>query len=281
MFRASFARIRAFRRTVWNFYRTNGRHELPWRLPAGRQGKRDPYRILVSEIMLQQTQVERVQVHYGNWLKKFPTVRALANAPLSEVLKSWQGLGYNRRAKMLHDAAKEIVEKYHGVFPKDAAALETLRGVGPYTARAIAAFAYNADGIFIETNIRTVVTYHFFPRKKKVTDAEVLKLLEETYPRGRAREWYAALMDYGSHLKRSGVRINAKAKGYVKQSMFRGSAREARGAILKVLTKGSCSRKYLEGILGPNRREQVMFQLMKLTKEGMVELRGNLARLPA
>lgn len=142
-----------FRRLVWAHYKKHGRHELPWRKTH------DPYRILVSEVMLQQTQVQRVQPYYREFLKQFPTARRLAEAPLSEVLKAWQGLGYNRRAKMLHAAAKEIAK--HGM-PKTALELEKLPGVGPYTARAVATFAYDADEILIETNIRTVVFHHFF-----------------------------------------------------------------------------------------------------------------------
>ena len=147
-----------FKDTVWKYYREHGRSDLPWRKTT------DPYRILVSEVMLQQTQVERVIPYYTRFLKKFPTVRALAKAPLSQVLIAWQGLGYNRRAKMLHEAAKEVVRGHGGLFPRTALELEKLPGVGPYTAHAVAAFAYNEDGICIETNIRTAVTHHFFPK---------------------------------------------------------------------------------------------------------------------
>jgi len=123
--------VQAFRTTVWNHYRRHGRHTLPWRTTT------NPYRILVSEVMLQQTQVERVIPYYKTFLRAFPTVQTLAQAPLSRVLTLWQGLGYNRRAKMLHEAAKQVVAQYGGRMPHDAEALETLRGVGPYTARAV------------------------------------------------------------------------------------------------------------------------------------------------
>ncbi len=261
-----------FRNLVWNYYRAHGRHDLPWRKTT------NPYRILVSEVMLQQTQVERVKGYYSAWLKKFPTPKALAEASLSDVLKLWQGLGYNSRGKRLWDAGKIIAKSG---FPKTASELEKLPGIGPYTARAVMAFAHNSDEIFIETNIRTAVTYHFFPKKKVVTDAEILKILEKAHPKGKSREWYAALMDYGAHLKRSGVKLNSKAKGYTKQARFGGSDREARGAILKELAKGTKTSTRLLGLLGDDRKPQLALQLAKLLKEGMVERKGKTYRLPS
>jgi A/G-specific adenine glycosylase len=230
--------------------------------------------------MLQQTQVERVIPYFEEWLRLFPNTRSLAKAPLSNVLRAWQGLGYNRRAKNLQLAAKAIVTEHKGVFPKSVEALEALPGIGPYTARAVAAFAFNQDVVFIETNIRTVVTHHFFPGTTKVDDKQILEILTQTLPKGRAREWYSALMDYGSYLKRSGVRINARAKNYTKQAKFAGSAREARGAVLKALAKGPRASGFLTEILGPSRRMQVKAQLASLTKEGMIELKGGKFRLP-
>lgn len=262
-----------FRKLVWAHYKKEGRHDLPWRKT------KDPYKILVSEVMLQQTQVERVIPFYKNFLKQFPNVRALASAPLAEVLRAWQGLGYNRRAKMLHQAAKEVVEKHGGKFPKTRAELKALPGIGPYTAGAVAAFAYNEDGIFIETNIRTAVTHHFFPKRKKVSDKEIIKILEQVFPAGKSREWYSALMDYGAHLKKSGVKLNAKSKHYIKQSAFKGSLREARGAILRALASGPVSRAKLSGILGAHRREQVMKALEALLVEGFVLKKGRRYRL--
>ncbi len=268
-----------FKDIVWKYYREHGRHELPWRKTT------DAYRILVSEVMLQQTQVERVIPYYARFLKKFPTVRALAASPLSQVLIEWQGLGYNRRAKMLHEAAKAVVGLHNGTFPASAAELEELPGIGPYTAGAITAFAHNQDGLFIETNIRTAITHHFFNTESdnrnqstiiydsalfKIDDREIMKVLEKVFPKGQAREWYAALMDYGTYLKRSGVRINAKAKGYAKQSTFKGSAREARGAILRALVTGPKKASELVQLLGTDRKEQLNAQITALTNDGLV-----------
>lgn len=285
-----------FRNIVWKYWKEQGRHDLPWRKTT------DPYKILVSEVMLQQTQVERVIPHYRSFLERFPTVRALAEAPLSEVLISWQGLGYNRRAKMLHEAAKCILTqqpvstaqkntRLNLVFPENASELEKLPGIGPYTAGAVVAFAYNHDGIFVETNIRTVITHHFFSTQQLgktvsqntiiydsildlVDDRDIRKVLEKVYPQGRAREWYAALMDYGAHLKRSGVRINAKAKDYKKQSAFRGSGREVRGAIVRALSGTSQTESALTKLFPKERASQMEEQIEKLAKEGIIVKKG-------
>ncbi|MEK7510977.1 MAG: A/G-specific adenine glycosylase [Patescibacteria group bacterium] len=264
---------RKFRNLVFKHYELHGRHDLPWRKTT------DAYKILVSEVMLQQTQVERVIPYYKKFLRQFPTVGVLAKAPLSDVLCAWQGLGYNRRAKMLYEAAKVVVRDYKGRMPLHAESLVLLPGVGSYTAQAVAAFAHNADGIFIETNIRTAVTHHFFSDRESVTDAEVLEILNEAYPKGRAREWYAALMDYGSHLKRSGIRVNAKAKGYIKQSTFEGSNRQARGAILRTLVRKPTTKRSLVSLLGKERREQMETALQALIDEGVVVTSAGTASL--
>lgn len=231
--------------------------------------------------MLQQTQVERVVPFYKKFIQKFPTPHKLAAAPLSEVVKSWQGLGYNRRAKMLHEAAKEFSRfDLKSKFPRSnlVAELEKLSGVGPYTARAVAAFAYNKDVAVIETNIRTVVLHHFFPKKKRVSDKEIEKILKRTLPKGKSREWYSALMDYGAYLKRSGISHNARSERYVKQSKFAGSLREARGALLRALARGTASHARLTELCGAPRRSQLRMALRALRAEGLVEkVAGNYA----
>ena len=253
---------------MWRYYRAHGRNTLPWRHTFS------PYHILVSEIMLQQTQVERVIPFYWRFLEKFPTVQRLANAPLSEVIKVWQGLGYNRRAQKLYLAAQEIVGHYRGSFPKTAEQIALLPGVGSYTAHAVAAFAFNRDGIFIETNIRTAVIHHFFDDKENISDEQIAKVLEQVSPKGKSREWYSALMDYGAYLKRSGISHNARSKKYVKQSKFVGSLREARGTILRELARGAASPVHLIELLDASRRAQMRTALQALGMEKLIERRG-------
>ncbi len=197
--------------------------------------------------MLQQTQVERVIPFYANFLKQFPTAKALAKAPLSKVLVAWQGLGYNRRAKFLHEAAKVIAKSG---FPNTVEGMEALPGVGHYTARAVAAFAFNKPEVFVETNIRTVF-FHHFEFKKQMSDAELLPYVAESLRRSKMqpRDFYAALMDYGTYLKKQGIKLNSKSKHYTKQSKFEGSARQKRAAALRDLLKAGASEAELEKVL--------------------------------
>lgn len=266
-----------FRRLVWRYYRVHGRHDLPWRRTH------DLYKILVSEVMLQQTQVDRVVPFYMSFIKKFPTAKILAAAPLSDVLRAWQGLGYNRRAKMLHDAAAELVAVQISSYRTNPELLERLPGVGPYTARAVAAFAYNKDVVVVETNIRTVMIHHFFPEIKNVRDKNIEEVLQSVLPKGRAREWYSALMDYGAYLKRSGISHNGRVQGYVKQARFTGSLREARGVLLRELTAKPSSREDLLRVvfqrLGEERREQIGRALDNLCREGLAQRHGRYYRL--
>lgn len=225
--------VRAFRRTLLTYHTRHGRHHLPWRKTT------NPYRILVSEVMLQQTQVERVVPYYTHFLKQFPTVRALVNSSLEEVLRAWQGLGYNRRAKMLHDAAKQVVQEHGGRMPTRYEALVALPGVGDYTAKAVRTFAYHEKEFLIETNVRSVFIHHFFPKKQRVTDKEILRMVEETFPaRIHPARWYAAIMDYGTHLKKQVKNPSRKSAAHVRQSPFKGSRREIRGAILRAHLHG-------------------------------------------
>lgn len=184
--------------------------------------------------MLQQTQVERVIPKFEAFIQQFPSIKSLSQAKLSDVLRAWQGLGYNRRAKFIWQAAQAIIDQ-GGEFPKTVAELEKLPGIGPYTASAIACFSYNQPVVLIETNVRTIFLYHFFPQQHQVSDKELLPLIKETVDTSNPREWYWALMDYGSYLKKSVPNPSRQSKQYTKQSSFAGSQRQARGEILRML----------------------------------------------
>jgi A/G-specific adenine glycosylase len=215
---------------VWDYYKKHGRHSLPWRKTT------NPYRILVSEVMLQQTQVTRVLPKYKSFLKKFPNFTSLAHAPRRHVLIEWQGLGYNRRAKYLHQTAQEVT-KGKKRLPKTYVELKTLPGVGDYTARAVCVFAHGQALPLIETNIRTVFIHHFFRKNEHVSDAELFHIAEEVLDTKHPREWNWALMDYGTFLKEQGITTHRKSTQYVKQKPFKGSDRELRGMIIRELSK--------------------------------------------
>jgi len=209
------------------YWKRYGRHSLPWRQTT------DPYAILVSEVMLQQTQVDRVVPYFTRWMEAFPTPAELAKAPLTDVLALWSGLGYNRRAKFLHEAAKCIVARHEGVVPSAYEELRALPGVGEYTAKAVRVFAFDEPEVLIETNVRSVFIHHFFPRARSVSDARLIPLIAAALDTRRPREWYAALMDYGTFLKATTPNPSRKSRHHTKQSRFAGSLREVRGAILK------------------------------------------------
>ena len=223
--------IAEFREAVLNHYREKGR-SFPWRETS------DPWLILISEVMLQQTQTDRVVPYWLRWRDLWPDPASLAAAPLDAVLREWSGLGYNRRARFLKNAALDLVTRFNGLVPAEPAALETLSGIGPYTARAIACFAFGAAEIFVETNIRAAVLHFFFPGRGLVKDSELLPLLEQSLDRTDPRRWHWALMDYGAALKRLTVNPNRRSAHYVKQSAFPGSLRQARGAALRSLASG-------------------------------------------
>lgn len=243
--------------------RAHGRHSLPWR------ATHDPYAVLVSEFMLQQTPVHRVVAYFERWMQIFPKVHALADAPLPTVLAEWNGLGYNRRAKLLHECAKKIVEEWGGTIPRDRAALESLPGIGPYTAGAIRAFAFDEPDVFIETNIRAACIHHFFPRTQSVSDEQLLPILKRILSRTRSsRAWYAALMDYGAYIKKSQVNPSRRSRHHTKQKPFFGSMREMRGAIVRTLI----ARASLRGLSGDKR---FLHAIHALEREGIVVHRGS------
>ena len=208
---------------------------MPWRETD------DPYRIFVSEIMLQQTQVSRVEEKYKQFIAAFPDFATLDRASLSMVYSVWQGLGYNRRALSLKKAAKIVATEHQGKLPDTQEALVSLPGIGKSTASSILAFAFNRPVVFVETNIRTVFIHFFFPKKITVTDDEILPLVEKCIYKKAPRIWYWALMDYGTMLKKTGHDKNANSAHYVKQTRFEGSRRQLRGTILKALLSNGCS----------------------------------------
>lgn len=262
--------------TVWNYYDAHGRHDLPWRKPDA-DGSFDPYKIMVSEIMLQQTQVGRVIPKYQEFLQQFPAVSALAKAPLADVLQAWSGLGYNRRAKFLWQAAQYVQHQCQGVFPRTVDELVALPGVGKNTAGAIATYAYQTAVPFIETNIRTVYIHHFFADHTDVSDAALLPYITQTlHERGddrSPREWYWALMDYGAFLKKQGVGQIDRSEHYKKQAPLKGSVREVRGLILKQLAKQDLAEELLAERVPADERFQAA--LDALVKEGLVERSAN------
>jgi A/G-specific adenine glycosylase len=279
-----------FQKAIRDYYRTHPR-PMPWRRARDR---RDPYRILISEIMLQQTQVARVIPFYENFIKKFPDFGKLARAKTSEVLKAWQGLGYNRRALALQKLAREVATKYNGKLPRGADELIKLPGIGPYTAGAIRAFAFNEPDIFIETNIRRVFIHFFFPpgkaHAKKVTDAALHRYIERTLDRKNPREWYWALMDYGAMLGSDVANPNRRSAHYTRQSKFAGSDREIRGKILRELLvagdktgnkkgdKKKISISYIiEKLVEPP--ERVSKILQGLAREGFIVKNGRSIRI--
>lgn len=223
--------------------------DMPWRLDTR------PYYVLVSELMLQQTQVGRVIPKFEQFIAVFPDEFALARASLAEVLVVWQGLGYNRRAQFLWRAVRMIVDEFCGRFPNSDADLLRLPGVGKNTAGAIAAYAYNRPSVFIETNVRTVYLHHLFADADAVTDADIMQELLATLDRTHPRKFYWALMDYGTYLKSQGIKAHVRSRHYRIQSPLEGSVRQVRGQIIKVLAKhGALRDEQLRNLVAADER---------------------------
>jgi A/G-specific adenine glycosylase len=254
--------IPQFQKFVLAFYRKRGR-AFPWR------ETHDPYAILVSEIMLQQTQTERVVPKYEAFLKEFPTVKDLACASAADVVRMWMGLGYYRRALNLHRAALVVSEEHSGTFPQTLEGLRELPGVGPYTASAVAAFAFGVASPMIETNIRTVYLATFFRDREGVSDAEILEMVERSLYRRDPRRWFYALMDLGVELKKSTKGINTRSKHYTKQSKFQGSHRQVRAAVLKSISEVPRSKAKIVTEL-PFEKLRIEQALVELEQEGFI-----------
>lgn len=261
---------REFQELVWQKGRELYR-DMPWRRNT------QSYYILVSELMLQQTQVSRVIPKFNQFIGTFPDERSLAAAPLADVLKLWSGLGYNRRAKFLQDAAKKVVSDFGGVVPSNKADLLTLPGVGVGTAGAVMVYAHNQPEIFIETNVRSVYFHHFFADDVVVTDAELVPIIQATIDREHPREWYWALMDYGAWLKQNGGGRIRQSKHYKKQSPLSGSVREVRGQIVQYLSVRDAPVATLRADLAADDRFDPA--LNGLVADGLVSRTGDVLHL--
>jgi A/G-specific adenine glycosylase len=270
--RLSPAAVDRFRRHLYRFFHEQGR-QMPWRTTS------DPYRILVSEIMLQQTRVERVVLKYEPFLNAFPDVWSLARAPLRDIMARWQGLGYNRRALALMGIARRLVAEFQGCLPASVETLRTFPGIGEATAGALAAFAFNQPAVFIETNIRRVFLHCFFPGQSGVRDREILPLVDQTLDRRQPRPWYYALMDYGAMLKRAAPNPNRRSAHHQRQAPFADSDRQIRGLILKALLKApALSPEALVQAVGKP-PERTTGLILSLINEGFLEQEGGLLRI--
>lgn len=257
-FQGSEDSLTVFKKIIWDYYRTFGRI-FDWRQTD------DPYHIVVSEIMLQQTQTHRISQKYQQFVAQFPTFEALANASIKDVITAWSGLGYNRRALYLQRTAQIVVIEYNSTLPASPEILVTLPGIGKATAASICAFAFNRPTIFIETNIRTVYLHFFFQNKTDITDAQLLPIIEQTVEKDNARHWYYALMDYGVMLKQHVPNPSRRSAHHTVQSKFEGSDRQIRGAILRLLTQHvQLDKSKLIAIVNkePERTEKIMDDLV-------------------
>lgn len=235
--------ITSVQNKILSFYDEHGR-DLPWRQTQ------DPYNVWVSEVMLQQTQVSRVIPKYESWTDRYPDVHDAANASFADILELWEGLGYNNRAKWLHDACQQVLDEHDGALPRSADELQSLPGVGPYTARAIKIFAYNDDVVTVDTNIRRVLISEL-GLSESLEEDDLYDVAEQLLPEGRSREWHNALMDYGAQEATSAATGISPTST---QSAFDGSVRQARGEILRRLQNGPVTRDALNDAF-PNRGE--------------------------
>lgn len=269
---AELSSIDSFKCFIWNFYHQNKR-EFVWR------NIDNAYAIVVSEIMLQQTQTHRVEQKYEEFLAAFPTFKSLAESSLYDVLGVWQGLGYNRRGKYLHQIAQKVVSEYGGILPSCPDILITFPGIGAATASSICAFAFNQPTIFIETNIRAVFIHMFFNNRTDVHDKELLPLIAATVDQDNPREWYYALMDYGVFLKKAVLNPSRKSKHYTKQSRFEGSDRQIRGAVIRLLTQSY--ELTIDSLIEQLNVDKTRVELIigQLVKEGFIYIENNCMRI--
>ncbi len=241
-------------------YHKHKRRSFAWREHIS------PYHVVVSEVMLQQTQTDRVAPKFDLFIQTLPDFAALAMAPFETVLRLWKGLGYNRRALYLQTIAQRVMTVYGGTLPDNPSVLQALPGIGKATARSIVAFAFNKPTVFIETNIRSVFIYFFFRNQAAVHDSDIEPLVAKALDQNNPREWYYALMDYGVMLKRTVGNISTASAHYAKQSTFIGSDRQIRGMILqRLLEAGPTTELEIQASICPDsqRAEKIVNGLCK------------------
>jgi A/G-specific adenine glycosylase len=226
--------VDSFREIIYSHYSVSGR-SFPWRETS------DPYHILLSEMMLQQTQTFRALPKYEEFLQRWPTLEALSRASLTDVLSCWKGLGYNRRALALKKIAEISTRTYGGSLPVDQKELRALPMVGPATSAALLAFAHGIPSLYLETNIRRVLIYFFYHEVEQVHDRDLYVLLETLLDRRDPRNWYYALMDYGVYLRTLVPNPNRRSAHYTRQAKFENSNRQIRGELLTVFTERGAS----------------------------------------
>lgn len=264
--------VRAFRKEIFAWWKENKR-DLPWR------HTRDPYKILVAEMMLQQTQVIRVIPKYAEFIEKFPDIRSLAKASPAHILRVWEGMGYNRRALYLRKTAEIIVSSYHGEFPKDTALLTKLPGLGVYTARALMVFAYEMNVSMVDTNIRRIITHFFFSGRPQ-KESTIQSVADQLVPHGKSWEWHQALMDYGAIAMTKEIKTTRVAK---KQKPFKDSDRFYRGRVVDILRKGEIrEKKLMTNLMNQYGKERIFFEgiIESLIRDGLIARRKGFVSLP-
>jgi len=254
---------KSFRTLVLQWYCEHGRHSLPWR------GDFEPYHVFLSEIMLQQTQVPRVVQKFNLFLDKYLSFESLAEAPQSDILRLWKGLGYNRRALYLHRSAQAVAEQHGGRLPDDEAALLALPGIGPASANAMLAYAFNKPVVYLETNIRACLIHHFFPGKEGVSDKDLLPIARQCLEDVEPRHWYSALMDYGTWLKGVVGNPSRRSRQHTSQSRFEGSDRQLRGRILNELLRSEADYQQLSRVI-PGEEHRLQRIIDDLVREDFV-----------
>ncbi|MFX0022867.1 MAG: A/G-specific adenine glycosylase [Candidatus Hermodarchaeota archaeon] len=258
--------IKLFQKFIYEFYK-NHKRKFPFR------ENNTPYNVLVSEIMLQQTQTGQVSEKFLKFTNHFPSFSSLSNASVEDILKEWKGLGYNRRAIALKKIADTVIKDFNGKLPESIDILKSFPQIGYNTASSIITFAFNKPTAFIETNIRRVYIYFFFPNRNRIDDKEILPIVKKTVDISNAREWYYALMDYGVMLKKTHPELNKKSTHYRKQAPFKGSKREIRGKILDILIKqGKTDLKNIQTQFGSMDNKRIMEILNQLKKEGFLDI---------